>query len=221
VHCDSLVCGQQTHSISLPAESRCRLLGHSSPTRGRGPPSRPQLPGACGGDPPQGPPRRPLCSSQHRIRTTAAAPCRAPRRLVAEQLPTQSPVRRPRPGGGDRPQNPGSAPRCGRLLRPGAGGPGGARRARGAPQAGAPLPDPPPSPESPRLHRGCTSPPPRPSAPHPRRGIRRGSRRRGVQRLQPFFGNPPSSTSSTQSTASMRLPRLSRLRQRIPAPGTV
>jgi len=38
---------------------------------------------------------------------------------VAEQLPTQSPVRRPRPGGGDRPQNPGSAPRCGRLLRPG------------------------------------------------------------------------------------------------------
>jgi hypothetical protein len=103
----------------LPAESRCRLLGHSSPTRGRGPPSRPQLPGAGGGDPPQGPPRRPLCSSQHRIRTTAAAPCRAPRRLVAEQLPTQSPVRRPRPGGGDRPQNPGSAPRCGRLLRPG------------------------------------------------------------------------------------------------------
>jgi hypothetical protein len=92
---------------------------------------------------------------------------------------------------------------------------------RPAPQAGAPLPYPPPSPESPRLHRGCTSPPPRPSAPHPRRGIRRGSRRRGVQRLQPFFGNPPSSTSSTQSTASMRLPRLSRLRQRIPAPGTV
>ncbi len=205
MHCDSLVCGQQTKRIQFhcpqsrvadswvtprPPEGVDRPAGRSCPgpavaTRPRGRPGAPSVPPNTGSEP------------------------RPPRPAALRAVWWRSNSRRSLPSAAHAPAV-ATGPKILDQLRAAAGSSG-----RGPP------PLPPPSPESPRLHRGCTSPPPRPSAPHPRRGIRRGSRRRGVQRLQPFFGNPPSSTSSTQSTASMRLPRLSRLRQRIPAPGTV